>query len=352
MVIDQGRSVVNWRRWIGLVLLCLGPAVAADAQIVESAGSRALGMGGAFVAVASDSSATWWNPAGLAAGPFFEIALARSRVEAAEQFPAWRNKTPWFALGSPALGLSYYRFRITEIQPLSPAARPGAGREDERAAVPVRSLAVSQMGVTVVQTLVSGVHVGTTLKRMRGIVRESREDSVASPSDLLTTGDALDGGDVEARYDVDVGVIAVAGALRLGGVVRNIREPEFDSPGSTFDASSAPVRLPRQIRLGAAFDADAAGSIPLTVAFDMDVRAYATRSGERRMMAFGAEHWLLDRRVGVRAGGRVNTRGERERVATAGLTVATGGGLYLDGHAVRGGDADERGWGVAARVSF
>jgi hypothetical protein len=84
----------------------------------------------------------------------------------------------------------------------------------------------------------------------------------------------------------------------------------------------------------------------------MDVRSYTTRSGERRMMAFGAEHWLLDRRIGVRAGGRVNTPGERERIATAGVTVAAGGGLYLDGHAVRGGSADERGWGVAARVSF
>jgi len=335
------------------VLLCLGPAVAANAQIIETAGSRALGMGGAFVAVASDSSATWWNPAGLAAGAFLDITLAaRSRVEAAEQLPAWRDKTSGFALGTPALGLSYYRFRITDAQSLGPIAPPGAGREDERALVPVRSLAVSQMGITIVRTLASGVHVGTTLKRLRGIVRESREDSVASPSDLLATGEALEGGDVEARYDMDVGVIAVAGPLRLGGVIRNLREPEFDLPGSTSDAPLAPVRLPRQTRVGAAFDADAAGGIPLTVAFDMDVRSYTTRSGERRMMAFGAEHWLLDRRIGVRAGGRVNTRGERERIATAGVTVAAGGGLYLDGHAVRGGSADERGWGVAARVSF
>ena len=56
-----------------VALLCLpltAVAAPAGAQIVESVGSRALGMGGAFVAVASDSTATWWNPAGLAAGPF------------------------------------------------------------------------------------------------------------------------------------------------------------------------------------------------------------------------------------------------------------------------------------------
>jgi len=45
-----------------------------SAQIVESVGNRALGMGGAFVAVANDSTATWWNPAGLATGPYADLA--------------------------------------------------------------------------------------------------------------------------------------------------------------------------------------------------------------------------------------------------------------------------------------
>ena len=40
-----------------------------------AAGVAADGEGGAFVAVANDSSATWWNPAGLAAGPFFDMVL-------------------------------------------------------------------------------------------------------------------------------------------------------------------------------------------------------------------------------------------------------------------------------------
>jgi hypothetical protein len=333
-----------------LACLCLGLAVAADAQIIETAGSRALGMGGAFVAVASDSSATWWNPAGLAAGPYVDLALARNLVEATEQLPAWRNKTSWFALGTPALGLSYYRFRITEIQPPSPTVQAGAGREELK--VPVGSLAVSQMGISIVRTLVSGVHVGTTLKRLRGTVRDSREDSLAPVSDLLATGEALDGGDAEGRFDLDVGVMAVAGPVRFGAVVRNVREPEFVLAGTTSDDPPTRFHLEKQIRAGAAFDPAAAGGFPLTVAFDMDVRAYATPTGDRRMMAFGAEHWLLGRRIGVRGGGRVNTVGAQERIATAGLTVATGGGLYLDGHVARGGSADERGWGLAARVSF
>ena len=35
-------------------------------------GARARGMGGAFVAVADDASATWWNPAGLPATLIFD----------------------------------------------------------------------------------------------------------------------------------------------------------------------------------------------------------------------------------------------------------------------------------------
>ena len=46
-------------------LFLIGLPVVASAQFIEAVGVRALGMGGAFVAVANDSSATWWNPAGL-----------------------------------------------------------------------------------------------------------------------------------------------------------------------------------------------------------------------------------------------------------------------------------------------
>ena len=69
-------------------------AAPVGAQIVESVGSRALGMGGAFVAVASDSSATWWNPAGLAAGPFLDLAIGKA------------DDASWFALATPPFGLS------------------------------------------------------------------------------------------------------------------------------------------------------------------------------------------------------------------------------------------------------
>ena len=216
----------------------------------------------------------------------------------------------------------------------------------------MRSLVASQVGVTIVQTLTSGVHVGTTLKLVRGTILDDQIGSLAPLSEALATGEALEGGNVENRFDLDIGIIGVGGPLRFGAVMRNVREHKFVVASTTPDASAISIQLPRQIRVGVAFDPDSAGGIPLTVAFDADVRAYATPSGERRMVAFGAEHWILARRFGLRAGGRVNTRGARERIATAGLTVAAGSGFYLEGHAVRGESEDELGWGVAAHVSF
>jgi hypothetical protein len=208
------------------------------------------------------------------------------------------------------------------------------------------------LGVTLVRTLSPGVHAGTTLKYVRGTLRRGREDSLAPPSDLLGLGDDYDGGDAQSRFDLDVGLLAIAGPVRLGAVMKNIREPEFEAPGLTPDAEPARLVLPRQIRAGVAFDPENATGLPLTVALDADVRTYATTSGDRRMVALGVEHWFLTRRLGVRAGGRMNTLGERELTATAGVTVALRGGAYLDGHVVRGRKIDERGWGLATRISF
>ncbi|OFW14977.1 MAG: hypothetical protein A3H29_03225 [Acidobacteria bacterium RIFCSPLOWO2_02_FULL_67_21] len=324
------------------VLWLTGAPATAGAQVAESVGTRALGMGGAFVAVASDSSATWWNPAGLAAGPFLDMALARAKVETGEGTAAWRHTTSWFALATPPVGISYYRFRITDIQPSGPTAAGGGDREDRAAGVPVRSLSASHLGVTLVQTLIAGVHAGATLKYVRGTVHAGRSGAgMSTTSDLLDAGEALQDGDADSRFDVDAGLLAVAGPVRLGARIRNALQPAFEG-----------MRLPRQTRVGVAFDPEALTGVPLTVALDADVVTYETASGPRRVVAAGAEQWFLARRLGVRAGGRFNTTGARERSATAGASVAVRSGLYVEGHAVRGGSADERGWGIAARVSF
>src|SRR5678816_901234 len=85
-----------------LPVLFLLLASGASAQAIESAGSRAPGMGGAFVALATDSSATWWNPAGLAAGPFLDLAVSWNGLEAGGgAAPAWRTHLSAISFATP-----------------------------------------------------------------------------------------------------------------------------------------------------------------------------------------------------------------------------------------------------------
>ena len=317
----------------------------AAAQIVEATGSRALGMGGAFVAVANDASATWWNPSGLGDGPFFTMSLARAVTESGDGTPSQRHRVASFAVAFPAGGLGYYRLRLTEIRAPGSTGDGDGVREEEQGEVPVRSLAVSQYGVSLLQEPISDVLVGTTLKYLRGTHR-SVIGMPGSAPDLLDAGEDLEGGGTDHEFDLDVGVLAARGPIKGGAVVRNLRAPEFEDP------SGAVMRLPRQVRVGVAFDGARDGLLPLTVSLDADVRRYETAVGDRRVVAVGVEHWFFRERLGLRTGGRFNTVGAEDRAATGGVSVALRNAVYVDAHVVHGGTPEDQGWGLATRVSF
>jgi hypothetical protein len=326
---------------MGMGMDLLG-ARGASAQIYEAVGSRAQGMGGAFVAVASDSSATWWNPGALADGPFVDVAVARSFTERIETLPAARDRAFWIALGTPSIGVSYYKLRLTDVQPRAPTEGGGGGREDITAGASIRSLSVHQFGATLVQTLLPGVHAGATFSYVTGTGRTATAVSTA-PDTLLKVGDELSGGHGEHHFDLAAGVLATAGAVRLGLAIRNVFEPEF---------GAGAWRLPRQVRAGAALDIEKAGGIPLVIAFDADAMRYRAGTGDRRVLAVGAEQWLLTRRLAIRAGARFNQVGGKERAFTGGASVGVRSGMYVEGHVVHGGVPEEQGWGVATRVTF
>lgn len=314
----------------------------ASAQIVESVGNRALGMGGAFVAVADDSTATWWNPAGLATGAFADAAAGWSVTGIDGDSPAREEAAFWFSAGVAPLGLSYYHLRITDIGPHRPIEPVDGGREDRRTVQPAWSRSASQLGASLVYTLFAGLQAGTTLKyvQARGAVGDVVAPEPASVDDRFDLAREMSDGDSHHGFDVDAGVMAQLGRVRLGGLVRNILASDLGV-----------VSLPRQVRLGGAVEAST-GEAPLTIAVDADALIYDTPYGERRVVAAGAEGWFGNRRVGVRAGARFNTVGLEERAFTAGASVAVWTGVYVDGYIVQGGMRDEGGWGLAARASF
>jgi len=78
----MSRKHLNLLLVLLLLLTCIGSAEAGVAEataifLLIAPGARPGGMGEAFVAIADDASATWWNPAGLAFQDKFEITLMR-----------------------------------------------------------------------------------------------------------------------------------------------------------------------------------------------------------------------------------------------------------------------------------
>src|SRR5262245_8935932 len=184
-------AIPRLSRCAAACLLLLALPVGARAQIVESVGSRAQGMGGAFVAVANDSSANWWNPAGLADGPFLDLALLTATTELHADRDAQRHGTSGISFGIPPLGISYYRLRITDLHTPSPTGNPAGGREEGQAGVPVGSWSASQVGVTIVRTLSQGIHAGATVRYVRGTLRAATGNPGDDVDDLLDFGDDL-----------------------------------------------------------------------------------------------------------------------------------------------------------------
>jgi hypothetical protein len=324
----------------GLLLPVIGGS--ARAQPFESVGSRAQGMGGAFVGVADDASAVYWNPGGLASGAYFSLVLDRTSGESVpDGDPRGGSHSGWLlALSAPAIGLSYYRLRENIAVPVTAGVLVGSA-DSAAEAMRLESLVTHHAGATLVQSIVGGVSVGATVKLVRGIAAvETFLD--ADAEDLLGERDMI--GEASNRFDADVGVLASAGVLRAGLTVRNLVEPAFESPGGTE------LKLERQARAGV--------SLLLTgrwlAAADVDLTEQRGAFGDVRSVAVGVEGGLATR-VFARAGFRFNAAGgdtSRQPVATFGGSYAAMGSLLVDAQVTVGSDKGSPGWGVAGRVVF
>lgn len=329
-------SVVQMRHLVTITWFaaaaCLLAVPAASQQVFESVGERALGMGGAFVAVADDASASHWNPAGLALGQpaGMTIGWHRFQVGNPEAAPGpgfARRSATLTSLGTWPLGVSYGKFRTSSLS---------SGPEDK---VVATTLENSLYAATVLHTVTDGLVVGATLKYLRGGV-------VEMVADEATAGDALErvaeqDADTQGAFDLDLGVMADFRKVRMGLTWKNLRTPSF------ADNETSANTLPRQARLGLAI-------LPtdgLTLAMDLDLDTVALPDGPRRMLALGGEGRLA-RRLAVRSGIRWSLEGDRRRVGAVGGSVMFRAGLWLDGHYSQGPTRDDREFGAALRAGF
>src|SRR3954447_9491462 len=116
-----------------LSVLCLASFVslvsgvsAAHAHSAHSVGNRPQGMGGAFTAVADDATASWWNPAGLAGGAFFNALIEVDRPDTATS-----DSVRGVAISYPALGLTYYRLPLRQIRESTSTGSSATSRQQD-----------------------------------------------------------------------------------------------------------------------------------------------------------------------------------------------------------------------------
>jgi hypothetical protein len=323
----------------------------AHAQPADVVGVRASGMGGAFTAVADDATASWWNPAGVAGGAFFNALIewgdhrepSSDAAPAGSLQPARGDAVRSFAAAFPALALSYYRLRLSEIQPKT-STGAAAGDRQERGAIEVRlrSLTITQFGASVGQSLGEHLVIAATAKLTHAgaitQVRPVAEGSLDAAAELDPSG--------ETKGGLDAGAMASFGPVRVGVMVRNLTEPEFGTGLGAFT-------LARTARLGGAVSTGRRGVIgTATVAVDADLTTASTVLGDERRVAVGGEVWTTSRVIGFRGGVGLNTIGDQRTSLSGGASVAMKKGVYADGELTGGTDLGRHGWSIGLRVTF
>lgn len=332
-----------------ICVLSLFGSSPASAQVFESVGTRALGMGGAFVAVADDATAAYWNPAGLTTGAFFSLLVdqtfTRTRLDPTQpDSPGTDQGGIIVSLSTNTAALSYYRLRINQIdRPPPPAAPLDPARKDQWGEAALRSIVTHNVAMTGVQMLYPGVSFGSTVRYVRGSY------GVGAGNPDSTTGSWLrEAGDLKRhsqnKVDMDMGLKIGGEKLQVGLVARNLLTPSLDAP----DGRS--IRLERLVRAGLAVRPVGR----LLVAADIDLRRLSTAHGGHRNVAIGVEQWF-GVWLGVRGGARFNLEGGDDDpgiIGAVGLSVLLTSGLYVDAQVTRGRDEVEQGWSVAGRVGF
>lgn len=298
---------MNWRLrlrrdlpWflMGLALfLTIGEGRAQDGSAPPFAlgvGARALALGGAFVAVADDYSAPYWNPAALAIFKVASVGYAGARHF--DRGTGWSFlsggaalhlslRGPWSLHG--AGGLGWIRARIPGIQVFGPGGEP-LGTVDEENHLLLGATAIG------VRHGSFGISLGYSLKRYSRLLGEETGGGLGSDLGLLIDlgrvlllGVALhDWGGTEIRWSSGA-LDRIRSEIRWGVAARLLHQAM---------TPSAERRPPRgSTHLG--IELDPLRIVGLSSAFRLAVRLGVRIEPPGLEMAFGVGIGLLGLRV-------------------------------------------------------
>ncbi|HKR81243.1 MAG TPA: conjugal transfer protein TraF [Nitrospira sp.] len=326
-----------------LLVFCLGvgrEALAAEFVIV---GPRAVGMGGAGVAVTTDALATYWNPAGLAMTQTVDVRIIggtqvidragiASAVNDLENFntsdtsPANIAKAQDIAkrINAPGANTSFngaaglylkghfgehaFGFNISDVPtggsylsvPVSVRCSPNPDCSGTPTSVSVSGAAAVRM-LEARQAAFSYAYafadkmfsIGVTAKVIQGAAYNGTQN--LSGGQDIKLRDSLGKATISTTYGIDLGAIyRPASWLRFGVVAKDINQPEFDSP----DGSK--IKLGPQVRGGMALNPYS--SLTLSADVDMTSNKTLVPGVKSQVLSLGAEQTILTEFLSFRIG--------------------------------------------------
>jgi hypothetical protein len=282
--------------------LCLVPFHAAADTAFTVVGARANGLGGAFTAVADDSTAFYWNPAGVARPPFVRLGLFGG-----DAFQDWGEMVNRLRSEVPGDGSELDADRVWGVSTAFTMLGVSVSRLThtssilEGASVRARGLQTWDIAASFVHSLPpDDLVIGGNLRYVRGTAYSDITPAAEIPPNERNVRDLVDRavgspGRTEAEPGVDVGILYQPfDWIRLGLSARNLNRPTFHTENGEA------ICLERHSRAGVALFLQP----DVLVAVDVDISRRDTPvvEGDWREIAAGVEKAWGERRFVLRGG--------------------------------------------------
>lgn len=267
-------------------------------------GARPVGMGGAFTAIADDSNAPLWNPAGIAQLETREFAVMYGRPYLGLDLNSGENDTTFLQIGNisaatpiqgfGAMGFSWTNFLVSKLYQENSFVFNYANSLHDK---------LFSSGNT---ELYAGFNL-KVLRRSFSVDTDTIEREKDSAGNLVASS-PFNEPDAKSALSFDFGVLSkFADTIAVGFAAKNL-----DNPDVGFKTED---RLPREFQGGVAFFAKDIGPFEdLTPAFEVSYRKAGDQKADIRPHV-GAETWLGLHTYGLRMGGN-------DRELTFGLSYA------------------------------
>lgn len=267
------------------------------------AGARALGMGGAFAAVASDASAMYWNPAGLARMPTSEATFSHAQwiADLSYNYAAAAFVLQDFG----TIGVSFTSLGTDEMERTTLQSPEGTGEFFDAGSFAV--------GVSYARDLTEWFSIGGTVKYVSEYIWNTS-----------ATGFAIDLGTLFTTPFPGVKFAAAISnfgtKMQMQGddllVLKDISQNNGNNPNINANLGTDGFDMPLVMRIGLSWEPIGDEDQQLLLAAD-----WLNPSDNSQYVNFGAEYSGLSRIVSVRAGYRAIGLADSEEQFTLGAGV-------------------------------